>query len=66
MTKSNIEVTFKKMEVMGKELFQKQKICFLCDKYSTHYVKINYIDDGGAAYICGKCIKKIHNKMEGN
>jgi predicted SprT family Zn-dependent metalloprotease len=65
MSKSNIEVTFKKIEEIGNEPFQKQKICFLCDKYSTRYVRINYIDDGGSAYICGKCIKKIYNKMEG-
>lgn len=65
MSKSNVEVTFKKIEEIGNEPFQKQKICFLCDKNSTHYVRINYIDDGGSVYICGNCIKKIYNKMEG-
>jgi predicted SprT family Zn-dependent metalloprotease len=65
MSKSNIEVTFKKIEEIRNEPFQKQKICFLCDKNSTHYVRINYIDDGGSVYICGNCIKKIYNKMEG-
>ena len=64
MSKLNIEVTFTKIEVMRNEPFQKQKTCFMCDKNSTHYVRINYIDDGGCVHICGNCIKKIYNKSD--
>lgn len=61
----NIVVTFKTINFIENEPFQKMKICFLCNNYSINYVKINYIDDGDSVYICRKCIKRIYKKMEG-